>query len=234
MQQYLSQIARSSLFFRISQEDILRAVDLLCGKIVHYKENAIILHQGTPPRCFGILLHGCAHIISGDVSGNHALLSVLHPSDLFAESFVFSDAEVLPISVVASEDCTVLLLDKSRMTGRHRADFSAHGLLVANLLRIIANKNLAFTQKICILSQRSTRDKLVAYLLSQQQLAGSSRFCIPLDRQHLADYLCVERSAMSTELGKMKKEGMINFRKNEFEIFSLSTDTSINSRIKNP
>jgi len=221
MQQYLTQISRCPLFFHISGEEILRALDLLSAKIVHAEKSSILLHQGAPAKVFGIILAGSAQVIASDTGGNHTLIATLHAGDLFAEAFAFSGIPFLPVSVVAAPDCTALLLDHSRMHMRRQSEFPAHPLLIANLLRIISSKNLQLNQKITILSQRTTRDKLMAYLLIQQRLAGSSRFTIPLDRQELADYLCVERSAMSAEISKMKKAGIIACRKNEFEILSV-------------
>ena len=221
MQQYLTQISSCPLFTHISDADILRALDMLSAKIIHFEKDSIILHQGTPAKIFGLVLEGSAQIVAGDASGNHTLVTTLHTGDLFAEAFAFSGISALPVSVVAVQECTVLLLDHSRMSMRRQSEYPAHPILIANLLRIISRKNLQLNQKITILSQRTTRDKLMAYLHIQQQLAGSSRFTIPLDRQELADYLCVERSAMSAEISKMKKAGLIACRKNEFEILTL-------------
>jgi len=226
MQQYLTQISQCPLFSRISSADLSSALTFLSAKAVRFEKDAIILHQGTPPKVFGLVLEGSAHVLSIDVSGNRTLVTALRAGDLFAETFVFSGISAIPVSVVAAQDCTVLLLDHSRMAMHRQSDFPAHAILIANLLRILSNKNLQLSQKITILSQRTTRDKLIAYLLAQQKLAGSPRFTIPLNRQELADYLCVDRSAMSAELGKMKKAGLIACRKNEFEIVALHHEDS--------
>ncbi len=227
MQQYLTQIAHCPLFSRISNEDVFRALDLLNAKVIRFEKGAIILHQGMPSRIFGIVLEGSAQVITSDAGGNHTLVTTLYENDLFAEAFAFSGISSLPVSVVAAQDCAVLLLDHSRMTMRRQSEFPAHPILIANFLRIISRKNLQLNQKITILSQRTTRDKLMTYLRIQQQRTGSSRFVIPLDRQELADYLCVERSAMSAEIGKMKKAGLIACRKNEFEILSVPQEEDV-------
>lgn len=227
MRQYLTKISRCPLFAHISSEDILRALDLLSAKIIRAEKDAIILHQGMPAKVFGLVLEGCAQVIASDSGGNHTLVTTLHESDLFAEAFAFSGILALPVSVVAAPECTALLLDHSRMHMHRQSEFPAHPILIANLLRIISSKNLQLNQKITVLSQRSTRDKLMAYLRLQQQRSGSSRFTIPLDRQELADYLCVERSAMSSEIGKMKKAGLIACRKNEFEILSAPQEEDV-------
>jgi len=220
MQQYLTQISRCPLFAHISSADILLALDQLSAKVIRAEKGAIILHQGTPSKVFGLVLEGCAQVVASDSGGNHTLVTALHENDLFAEAFAFSGIPSLPVSVVAAAECTVLLLDHSRMHMRRQSEFPAHPILIANLLRIISSKNLQLNQKIAVLSQRTTRDKLMAYLRLQQQRSASSRFVIPLDRQELSDYLCVERSAMSAEISKMKKAGLIACRKNEFEILS--------------
>lgn len=224
MQQYLTQISHCPLFAHLSSDHILHALTLLSAKVIHIKKGGTILHQGTPARFFGVLLDGLAHIVTGDVSGNHTLIAAIHPSDLFAETFAFSGISVMPVSIVAAQDCAVLLIDRNGMTRRQQSEFPAHALLCANLIYILSSKNLQFSQKITILSQRTTRDKLIAYLLTQQRLASTSCFTIPFNRQELADYLCVDRSAMSAELGKMKKAGLIACRKNEFEILSLQQE----------
>jgi CRP-like cAMP-binding protein len=74
----------------------------------------------------------------------------------------------------------------------------------------MAGKNLAMNQKIRYMSQKTTKDKLIAYLLDQAKQNNSSEFVIPFDRQALANYLGVERSAMSAEISKLKKNGQID------------------------
>ena len=121
MQQYLTQISHCPLFAHISSDNILHALTLLSAKVIHVEKGGTILHQGTPARFFGVLLDGLAHIVTGDVSGNHTLIAAIHPSDLFAETFAFSSISAMPVSIVAAQDCAVLLIDRSGMTRRQQS-----------------------------------------------------------------------------------------------------------------
>jgi CRP-like cAMP-binding protein len=144
----------------------------------------------------------------------------IEPGQLFAESFSCAEADVLPISVTASEDSEIMLIDCRRILTLCTNTCEFHHQLVKNLLRVVAEKNLMLTQKIEFTSQKTTRDKLTAYLLFQAKKQRSSSFTIPYDRQALADYLGVERSAMSAELSKMRKEGLLECRKNSFTLLN--------------
>lgn len=218
MKRYLPLLSACPLFDRITADDLMRMLACLRAQIVNFARDQAILHQGDPAGRFGVVLSGCAHIVSSDISGNRAIISAVHASDLFAETFACAGVPSLPVSVVAAEDSALLLLDHSRVIAGCRNGCMAHSILITNLMRIIAQKNLLLNQKLGFVTQRTTRDKLMAYLTAQEKHAGSSCFLIPFDRQALADYLCVERSALSAEIGKLKKAGVIACRKNEFEI----------------
>ena len=230
MQQYTTQILQCSLFERIPEKDLLRSLNCLCAQVLHYQKDNIILHQGVPAKFFGVILSGCVHITSSDAYGNHTLITELQKGDLFGETFACAGLSAIPASVTAASDCIILLLEHARVIAGCQNGCMAHSMLVTNLMRSLAQKNLQLTQKLGILSRRSIHNKLSAYLLLQQKNAGSSRFTIPYDRQQLADYLCIDRSAMSAELSKMKKAGLIACRKNEFEILSLNHEDMPASR----
>ncbi|MBR5287964.1 MAG: Crp/Fnr family transcriptional regulator [Clostridia bacterium] len=224
MQQYLTQFSHILLFEHIPQADLLRSLNCLNAQVIHFEKGNIILHQGEPARFIGIILDGSVNIISSDISGNHTLVTHLQHGNLFAETFACAELDSIPASVIAAEDSVIMLLEYKRVITGCRNGCMAHSLLVTNLMRSIARKNLRLSQKLSILSRRSTRSKLIAYLSTEKQKSGTSRFMIPYDRQELADFLCVERSAMSAELSKMKKEGIISFRKNEFELLAVHQD----------
>lgn len=153
-----------------------------------------------------------------DIFGNRAILTALMPGQLFGETFACAGVEILPVSVIAVSDCKILLLDYRRIITTCPTACVFHSRLIENMLKILAGKNLVLNQKIEALSARTTREKLLAYLVAQAGVAGSRRFTIPSTRQELADYLSVDRSAMSREMGIMQKEGMIRFKKNCFEL----------------
>ena len=218
MKQYLPLLAACPLFERIGDEDLMRTLDCLKTQVIPFAPDQVILHQGDPAGRFGVVLSGCAHVVTTDIRGNRSIIAAIHTSDLFAETFACAKAGTLPASVVAAEESIVLMLEHDRVITGCRNGCMAHSTLVTNLMQIIAQKNLMLNRKLTFVTQRTTRDKLMAYLSAQQALAGNRRFTIPFDRQTLADYLCVDRSALSSEIGKLKKAGVIACRKSEFEI----------------
>ena len=211
-------LMKCPLFARIDPADLPHLLSCLKAQQLHVPKGGHILTQGDPARFFGVLLSGRAQIIRGDMQGSHTVTAAVHPGDLFAEALICAGEEFLPVNVIATEECVVLLIEHNRLIHACQKGCMSHSLLVTSLLRILSQKTLLLNQKLEIVTRRTTREKLMAYLQTQSTHANSRRFIIPFDRQGLADYLGVERSAMSTELGKLKKAGLIDFRKNEFEL----------------
>ena len=219
MRQYLTQIRQCLLFERIDEEDLLKTLNCLNVQVMACEKGKVIFHQGDAPKYFGVVLSGSINVVVNDSSGTQSMIGAVDAGDLFAETCTCAGEEALPSSFVAAKESLVLILDHARViTGCRNNGCLAHSLLVTNLMRSVARKNLFLAQKLSIVTQRTTREKLMAYLRAEHNRSGSSRFTIPFDRQTLADYLGVERSAMSAELSKMKKEGLIDYRKNEFEL----------------
>jgi CRP-like cAMP-binding protein len=173
------------------------------------KGNPVFL-EGAPAQFVGAVLSGAVQIVRDDYYGNRDVLNLLQPGELFGEVFSCAGLETMPVSVVAVQDSSILLLNCKRVLSVCSNACHFHSLLIRNLLQTMAGKNLAMNQKIRYMSQKTTKDKLMAYLLDQAKQHGSSEFTIPFDRQALADYLGVERSAMSSEISKLKKSGLID------------------------
>ena len=93
-----------------------------------------------------------------------------------------------------------------------------HNKLIRNLMHDLAQKALMFHRKIDVISRRTTREKLLSYLNYEARRQGSGSFDIPFDRQGLADYLEVDRSGLSLEISKLRKEGILESRKNHFTL----------------
>ena len=179
------------------------------GKITDIAKGNPVFLEGDPAEFVGVVLSGKVQILRSDYYGNRSVLAVVSPGDLFGEAFACAGVEALPVSAIALQTCTVLLLDCKRvLTGCANA-CPYHSRLVQNLLQGIAQKNLMLTRKIRCMSQKTTREKLMEFLLEQAKQQESAEFVIPYDRQALADYLGVERSAMSAEIGKLRKAGLI-------------------------
>jgi len=178
------------------------------------------LSEGDPVRWIGVVLSGTVQIVQVDYYGNRSMMAKLGPADIFAEAFACAGVREMPVDAVAAETTEVLLIDAGRMMQPCSAQCGFHQRLIRNLLRVVASKNLALRQKIEITSQRSTREKLMAYLLLQAKRAGKDSFSIVYDRQELADFLEVDRSGLSAEISKLRKEGKLICRKNHFTLLS--------------
>ncbi len=211
-------LKKTSLFRGTSEEELPTLLDCLAPTTREYAKNELILRQGEDVSAVGLVLSGRAQIIEEDFWGNRSILADAWPGDLFAEAYAFLPGELLRVSVVAAEPTSVMLLDGKRMLEVCSSACRFHTRLVQNILAESARKNLALTRKVSHMSKRSTREKLLSYLSGQALGAGSDVFEIPFNRQQLADYLCVDRSAMSSELCKMRDEGLLVFDKNRFQL----------------
>lgn len=206
------------LFARIRPEDLEAMFACLGARNISVRRGDAIFCEGDAAREIGILLCGEAQVIRTDYFGSRSIMMQIRPGDLFGEAFACAGVEALPVSVIAAEDSEAMLIDCQRLMTSCSNACSFHSTLIFNLLKIVANKNLALHQKAAITSRKTTREKLMAYLLEQAKRAGSACFTIPFDRQELADYLEVDRSGLSAEIGKMAKEGLIECRRSEFHL----------------
>ena len=206
------------LFAGIEAGNLDAMLSCLGAQIKSVNKGELILEEGAPARDVGILLSGRAQLIRTDYYGNRSILLVIEPGELFGESFACAQAPCLPVSVAADEDCEVMLINCRRLlTGcSHACTF--HSQVIFNLLGIVAKKNISLNQRAQITSRRTTREKLLSYLLLQAKQAGCARFIIPFDRQELADYLEVERSGLCAQMSQLKKEGILDYHKNSFHL----------------
>ena len=177
-----------------------------------------ILQEGDPARYVGIVLAGGVQIEKVDYYGNRSIVASVGPGELFGEAFACAEMESMPVAVVAGEPCQVMLIDCRRILRSCTNACGFHQQLIFNLMKDIAVKNIMFHQKIEITSRRSTREKLMAYLQQQAKQAGTNRFEIPFDRQELADYLEVDRSGLSAEISRLRREGVLESHKKQFEL----------------
>ena len=223
MEEYFDILSQCPLFAGISQEELKSMLSCLDGRITHIAKGSPVFLEGEPATFVGVVLSGKVQILRTDFYGNRSVLTVVSPGGLFAEAFACAEVETLPVSAVALESTSVLLLDCKRVLTSCPNACPFHSKLVRNLLRGIAQKNLMLTQKIRCMSQKTTREKLMEFLLEQAKQHGSGEFVIPYDRQALADYLGVERSAMSAEISKLRKAGQIDCTGSRFRILTPDT-----------
>ncbi len=218
MKKYLEILKKCPLFFQIGEEDLLRMLTCLGAKVASFDKKYTIFMEGRPAKQIGIILSGTAQIIRVDYYGNRSILSELGASELVGEAFACAEVQSLPITVVANEPCEVMFIDCAHILHTCSNNCGFHQQLIFNLMKDLAAKTIAFHQRIEITSKRTTREKLMAYLMAQAQKARSNRFEIPFDRQELADYLEVDRSGLSAEISKLRAEGILESRKRQFEL----------------
>ena len=198
--------------FRGLNEPELKAALVELGAVTRrFAAGSALLSVGQRPDWLGVLLSGRAEIGQEDFWGNRNLMAVLEPGELFAESFACAGVSA-GVSVTAREECEVLILNVSRLLS------SGQRAIIANLVAALAGKNLRFHAKLTHMGQRTTREKLRSYLSAEARRQGSAEFDIPFDRQELADYLAVERSALSAELGRMRREGVLETHRSHFHL----------------
>lgn len=216
MKKYLEILKKCPLFSNIEEENLLRMLSCLGAKVEAFDKKYTIFSEGVPAKYIGIVLSGSAQIIQVDYYGNRSILSGIGPAELFAEAFACAEVNSLPVSVIADDPCEVMFIDCRHILHTCANGCGFHQQLIYNLMKDLASKTISFHQRIEITSKRSTREKLMTYLMLQAKKANSNSFDIPFDRQELADYLEVERSGLSAEIGKMKKEGIFENQKNHF------------------
>ena len=206
------------IYCGIEEKNIEEMLYCLGAKIISLDKKYTIFAEGSPAKYIGIMLSGSAQIFQVDYNGNKNIISSIEKGEVFAEAFACAEIDSLPVTIIANEPSEVMLIDSSRVlyTCSNNCDF--HRQLIFNLMKNLATKTLKFHQKIEITSKRTTKEKLLTYLTIYSKNVGKRSFIIPFDRQELADYLEVERSGLSTEISKLKKEGIINSRKNYFEL----------------
>ncbi len=209
-----------SLFAGIEEADLMPMLRCLGAKKYTFSKNETVFDEGDSIRHFGVVLSGTVQIEKTDFLGNRSIVASIRPGQLFGESFACAGVRSLPVRVAAQEKSEVLFLDCQRITMTCSNACAFHSRMVLNLLQVMAQKNLMFNRKMEILSQRSTREKLMTYLLEEARRSHSDSFTIPFDRQELADFLGVERSALSAEISKLRKEGILESTRSEFRILT--------------
>jgi len=218
LKENLKTLKMSSLFQGVDDNDLEAMLSCLGATERKYRKNDVILLAGTRVTSVGILIEGNAQITRDDAEGNHAILSDLEKADLFAEAYVAAGSMEVPITVIATSDCRIVWIPFNKIVGICSNACGFHRTLVQNMMRVIAVKNIWMNEKMRILSCKTTKEKLITYLSDYSERVGKNKFKIPFSRNELADFLSVDRSAMSRELSKLRDEGYLNYHKNEFEL----------------
>lgn len=216
MKNYMKQLKQAKLFNGISETEIESMLHCLSAAKRSYKKGECVFRKGDRITSVALLLEGNIHIQKEDYWGNLSILNEISQGELFGEVYACLGNEEMLNNAVAVRSSVVLFLDINRVLTTCSSACHFHGRLIQNLLSVMALKNKVLTQKMEHMSQRTTRKKLLSYLSEQSLKAGCPSFYIPFNRQQLADFLSVDRSAMSGELCKMRDEGILSFDRNHF------------------
>ena len=211
-------LENAPLFKDVPPEEINVMLQCLGTEERDYDKGETIFHAGDVIHNIGLVLTGRVQIENDDVWGNKSVMESVGPGFAFAESYACLPGEPLMVSAIAAEPSHILFLDTGRVLTTCPSACTHHNRLIHNLLYIMAKKNLMLTRKIDHMGQRSIREKVMAYLSFESEKQKKKTFGIPFNRQQLADYLAVDRSALSAELSRMKKDGLIEFEKNIFTL----------------
>ncbi|MBQ3647601.1 MAG: Crp/Fnr family transcriptional regulator [Spirochaetia bacterium] len=207
-----------NLFSNIDSTHLQAMLVCLGAREKTFRKGSVIFACGEKAETLGIVLSGKVQMIRIDYYGNRSIVAEMGNAQIFGEVFACSDIDTLPVDFLASEESSVLLINARRITKTCSHACAFHRQIIFNLLKLVATKSLLFGQKIDIVSRRTTREKLLAYLGTVARQTGKKSFTIPYSRQELADYLDVERSGLSAEIGKMCRENIIKCHRSEFTL----------------
>lgn len=218
MQKYIKILKRTQLFSGVGDHEIAAMLNCLQARLLTFQKGNYVFREGEHIDNIFVLADGKLLVQHNDFWGNRNIVNVIRVGEMFGESYVAPESGVLLNDVIAEEDSIVIFFDIKRILTICPTACRFHSMVVQNLFFAISEKNRKLIQKIGHMSNRSTRAKLLSYLSEEAKRHNNSRFLIPFNRQQLADFLCVDRSAMSNELCKMRDEGLLEFDKNEFTL----------------
>ena len=221
MKKYISLLKRTKLFSGVGDDDILSMLNCLNAAVREYNKGEYAFRQGEYIRNLMILAEGRLHIQKEDYWGNLNILNEIRTGEMFGEAYIVPNSGTLMNDVIAVETSTVLFFDMERILTVCPSACPFHTQLIKNIFYTISDKNKSLVQKLSYMSERSTREKLLSYLSDEAKRQNSSSFSIPFNRQQLADFLSVDRSAMSNELCKLRDESMLDFHKSEFTLYEV-------------
>ena len=216
MKNFLPVIRSAQLFSGISEDELAAMLSCLSVEKKDFPKEAFVQCAGDTADSIGLVLAGTVLIIQEDIWGNRNILSKAGPGQTFAAAYACAPGSKLNVSVIAETPVTAMFLNVKRILNMCPSACSHHSRVIRNLLSELAGKNLRLNEKLTHIGQRTTRSKIMSYLSAEAQRLGTYEFDIPFSRQQLADYLGVERSGLSLELGKMRSEGLLDFRKSHF------------------
>ncbi len=219
MKKYLNILKKSQLFSGVTENEIEAMLDCLSAELRTYQKGSYVLHQGEYLHHITVLVAGSLLIQKDDFWGNRSIVNKISVGEMFGEAYVVPGSEALLNDVIATEDSAIIFFDVHKILTACSSACRFHSMVIQNLFYAISVKNRSLVQKLGHMSKRTTREKLLSYLSEQAKKQGTSSFEIPFNRQQLADFLSVDRSAMSNELCKLRDEGLLSFERNHFQLY---------------
>lgn len=221
MKKYLDSLKKVPLFSGLKDDEIVVVLDRLGAYIKKYNKNEYIKEIGDNADFIAIVLKGKIQIVQDDFYGNRSITASFENGEMFAEAFACGEIKELPVDILSIDSTEIIFIPRDSILKNCDNRCQFHNIIIGNLLKIVSRKSILLNQKLKYISHKTTREKLMAYLSDQAKAHRSSSFTIPFDRQGLADYLGVERSAMSAEIGKLVKEGYIETHRSNFKLLDI-------------
>lgn len=218
METYMKTLKQTQLFAGVGDSEISSMLNCLQAKLLTYKKGEYVFRAGEHLHQISVLVKGKLLIQRDDFWGNRSIINVIQVGEMLGEAYVAPESGAILNDVIAEDDSVVILFDVNKILTVCPSACKFHSMVVKNLFFAISEKNRKLVQKIGHISKRSTRAKLLSYLSEEAKRHNSNHFTIPFNRQQLANFLSVDRSAMSNELCKMRDEGLLEFNRNEFTL----------------
>lgn len=217
MDQFLD-LKRTEVFKDANELECQAMMFCFKTKFKNYEKNQYIVSQGDDMEYVVLLLKGSCNVENVDTLGNISILTKMKRGDIYGLEATYAGDETYKDSLIATEKCTVLFLNKFKLTHPCTNHCKRHEQVIKNTTKMLADRSIELLEKLTHLSQKTTRDKLLSYLSMMSKKANSPYFEIPFNKTELANYLSVDRSAMSTELSKMRDEGIVDFDKKQYRL----------------
>lgn len=218
MNEYIEDLKQTNLFLNIEPQDIERLLDCLCTKRVDYAKGDFIIEEGSKVYDFGIMLSGHGRAIKWDASDRLIIITLLQKGSEIGVILAASPDHKSPVTVQAQDDVSVLLISFERVLTRCEKACPRHDKLLRNYINVVAEKGIVLHERIDCLMRSTIREKVMTYLMRLSQEQQERTFTIPMNRNEMAEYLNVERSALSRELSNMKRDGIIDYHKDTFRL----------------
>lgn len=224
MREYIPVLKRTQLFAGLGENEITAMLGCLKAELRRYKKGEYVFRQGERINHITVLAEGSIYIQRDDYWGNRSIISIVREGELFGEAYAAPNSGALLNDAVAAEDSAVIFFDVKRLLTVCASSCGFHSTVIQNLFLAVSEKNIRLVQKLAHMSKRTTREKLISYLSEEAKRHGSGTFTIPFNRQQLADFLSVDRSAMSNELCKMRDEGLLSFDRSSFVLNTIEKE----------